>query len=212
VLALALALASCAQGTPEDSLGEQPGPGPDASGPVSNPNDYDNDGFEKDVDCNDNDPYVNPSALEACDTIDQDCDGNVDEDAHDATTYYADTDGDGYGDPEVSVKACNPPADHVANSDDCYDGNAEAKPGQTGYFTTDRGDGSYDWNCSGDTESSTPAGACSFNGSDCTFAVGWDGAAPACGTSGDVVDSCLTVCIGICICEAGTSTVQNECR
>ena len=30
---------------------------------------------------------------------------------------------------------------------DCYDGNANAKPGQTTWFTTDRGDGSFDYDC-----------------------------------------------------------------
>lgn len=30
---------------------------------------------------------------------------------------------------------------------DCYDGNANAKPGQTTWFTTNRGDGSFDYDC-----------------------------------------------------------------
>jgi hypothetical protein len=30
---------------------------------------------------------------------------------------------------------------------DCYDSNASAYPGQTAYFTTNRGDGSFDYNC-----------------------------------------------------------------
>ncbi|MBT8492340.1 MAG: putative metal-binding motif-containing protein, partial [Deltaproteobacteria bacterium] len=150
LMVVALVLAGCAQGSPgEGPIGEQPGPGPDAAGPANNPNDVDNDGFEVGVDCNDNNPNVNPSALESCDSVDQDCDGDVDEEAFDASTYYADTDGDGYGDPDASVDACNPPADHVANDDDCYDDNAEVNPGQTGFFTTDRGDGSFDWDCSG---------------------------------------------------------------
>lgn len=32
---------------------------------------------------------------------------------------------------------------------DCYDANANAKPGQTTYFSTNRGDGSFDYNCDG---------------------------------------------------------------
>ena len=31
--------------------------------------------------------------------------------------------------------------------DDCYDANASAKPGQASYFTTNRGDASFDYNC-----------------------------------------------------------------
>lgn len=32
---------------------------------------------------------------------------------------------------------------------DCYDANALAHPGQTGRFETDRGDGSFDYDCDG---------------------------------------------------------------
>jgi hypothetical protein len=32
---------------------------------------------------------------------------------------------------------------------DCFDGNVYANPWQSGYFTTNRGDGSFDWNCDG---------------------------------------------------------------
>jgi len=35
------------------------------------------------------------------------------------------------------------------SSTDCYDSNANAKPGQTQYFSAHRGDGSYDYNCDG---------------------------------------------------------------
>jgi hypothetical protein len=35
---------------------------------------------------------------------------------------------------------------------DCYDNNANAKPGQTAWFTTNRGDGSYDYDCNGSSQ------------------------------------------------------------
>ena len=35
----------------------------------------------------------------------------------------------------------------ASGTDDCYDANASAKPGQTSYFTTNRGDASFDYNC-----------------------------------------------------------------
>ena len=66
-----------------------------------------------------------------------------------ASTWYQDSDGDTYGNPNVSTKACSQPGGYVANSDDCYDSNANAKPGQTTCYTTNRGDGSFDYDCSG---------------------------------------------------------------
>ena len=35
--------------------------------------------------------------------------------------YFADLDGDGYGDPESSLEACREPDDHVENAEDCDD-------------------------------------------------------------------------------------------
>ncbi len=82
------------------------------------------------TDCDDGDAAVNPSADELCDTVDNDCDGDVDEDdAVDVTTWYADDDGDGYGDPSDDLLACSMPSDHVADSSDCDDGDADIHPG-----------------------------------------------------------------------------------
>ena len=80
-------------------------------------------------DCDDNDADIHPGADELCNAEDDDCDGDVDEDAVDATAWYADADGDGYGDPAVSQEACDQPQDHVANDDDCDDGDANQYPG-----------------------------------------------------------------------------------
>jgi len=84
------------------------------------------------TDCDDSDAAVNPAAAELCDTVDNDCDGDVDEDdAIDASTWYADDDGDGYGDPSDSAQACAAPSGHVADSSDCDDGDAGIHPGAT---------------------------------------------------------------------------------
>ncbi len=75
-------------------------------------------------------------------------------------TVYADTDGDGYGDPLKPQATCAnslpPGGKFVKNHDDCYDGNASAKPGQTDYFVIQRGDGSFDYNCSAGVEKQHP--------------------------------------------------------
>jgi hypothetical protein len=46
-----------------------------------------------------------------------------------ASVWYADMDFDGFGDPTASVTTCDPPANHVANADDCDDTSAGVYPG-----------------------------------------------------------------------------------
>ncbi|MDJ0785896.1 MAG: MopE-related protein [Myxococcota bacterium] len=62
------------------------------------------------------------AGTEICNGEDDDCDGEVDEDASDAGTWYRDGDSDGFGDPDDSVSACTQPAGYVDNSLDCDDG------------------------------------------------------------------------------------------
>jgi hypothetical protein len=80
-------------------------------------------------DCNDDDATLQVATAEVCDDIDNDCDGTVDNDASDATTWYGDADGDGYGGTQFQAEACDVPAGYVANSDDCDDVNAASYPG-----------------------------------------------------------------------------------
>jgi MYXO-CTERM domain-containing protein len=83
-------------------------------------------------DCDDADAAINPGEDELCDGVDNNCDGDVDEDdAADASTWYADGDGDGYGDPGASTASCTPPSGHVADSADCDDGDASIHPAAT---------------------------------------------------------------------------------
>ena len=80
-------------------------------------------------DCDDTDPTQYPGADETCDGEDDDCDGEVDEDeATDVRTWYADADGDGFGDIDVTVEACTPPHGYHGSSADCDDSNAEHHP------------------------------------------------------------------------------------
>ncbi len=79
------------------------------------------------TDCDDADATVFPGAVEVCNGVDDNCDGQVDE-ALDAT-FYADVDGDGYGDPTSTVVNCAAPSGYVADDTDCDDANATVYPG-----------------------------------------------------------------------------------
>ncbi len=89
-------------------------------------------------DCNDADGTINPDAQEVCDdaNIDEDCDNLADDldsdvDPGGFTTFWADTDGDSYGDPAAPRDSCDLPAAHATNNLDCDDGTAAINPGAT---------------------------------------------------------------------------------
>ncbi|MEC7987276.1 MAG: putative metal-binding motif-containing protein, partial [Myxococcota bacterium] len=93
--------------------------------------DYDEDGFFNDVDCNDLDPEIHPDAIEVCDGIDNDCDSYIDDEDENLLpdkTWYRDVDEDGFGDPSNSVQSCSAAIGFVANNEDCDDNNAQINP------------------------------------------------------------------------------------
>ncbi len=81
------------------------------------------------TDCNDSNASVHPGATELCNGLDDDCDGQIDENL--GSVWYADSDGDGYGNPAVAQNACTQPAGYVSNNTDCNDSNASVHPGAT---------------------------------------------------------------------------------
>ena len=107
--------------------------------------DADGDFYAVGVDCDDENPRVHPGADDDdCDGFDEDCDGLVDEDV--ATVFYADVDGDGYGDPNAPESLCEIASGFVENADDCDDSSSSALPG--GVEVCDR----LDNDCDGTTD------------------------------------------------------------
>lgn len=99
------------------------------------------------VDCNDSDDSINPNAVEiAGNNIDENCNG-----LH-AITFYADEDGDGFGDegtPEVLEVALgdDAPSGFSYNSADCEDSDPAINP--LAFEILDNG---IDDNCDGETD------------------------------------------------------------
>ena len=75
----------------------------------------------------------------------EDCQGPL-------NTYYADTDGDGYGDQSDTTEDCTQPAGYVSNNTDCDDAEALVNPGASeicGNGIDDNCDGTVDEGCGG---------------------------------------------------------------
>jgi hypothetical protein len=107
-----------------DNDGDGFGDGSNATQACSAANGY----VDNTLDCNDNNPDINPDASETCNGADDDCDGVTDEGVK--TTYYFDDDNDGYGLAGDSQDACSPNGKYRATqTGDCDDGDAGVNPG-----------------------------------------------------------------------------------
>ena len=92
--------------------------------------DDDADGWALCEDCDDLNPDVSPEDTEICNGIDDDCDGEADPvSSFDVLPFYADTDGDSYGDINAVSAACAAPPGYVADTTDCDDTRADVNPG-----------------------------------------------------------------------------------
>jgi hypothetical protein len=86
------------------------------------------------LDCDDAKPLVSPAAAEACNGLDDNCNGETDEaEAAGCGNFFVDQDGDGFG-PALSTAQClcGPTASHpTAKSGDCNDAAATIAPDAT---------------------------------------------------------------------------------
>ncbi|NIS29212.1 MAG: hypothetical protein GWN07_03580, partial [Actinobacteria bacterium] len=79
-------------------------------------------------DCDDELAGISPDAVEACNGVDEDCDGDLDEGAREV--FYRDLDGDGFGDPASPVtRACVEDPLFSRQADDCDDRDTGTHPG-----------------------------------------------------------------------------------
>ncbi|MCB9671441.1 MAG: putative metal-binding motif-containing protein [Alphaproteobacteria bacterium] len=83
----------------------------------------------RDGDCLDSDPAINPGATELCNTVDDDCDGQLNE-GYTSRNFWPDTDLDGYGDEGATpTYTCQPPPGSVTDGTDCDDADSSRNPG-----------------------------------------------------------------------------------
>jgi hypothetical protein len=175
-------------------------------------------------DCDDDNYDVNPDENEVCgDGIDNDCDGQTNQqNATGCHDYYYDGDGDTYGVAGATQCWCEDGAWPYTglNDNDCYDSNADAHPGQTSYFTADRGDSRFDYDCNGSEakEYNQISGGCDWDlvyiSCECN-GEGWERSVPACGDAGLWIGDCSgtydVICYALCIISSNPATCLSRC-
>ncbi|MCP4845617.1 MAG: hypothetical protein GY901_11025 [Actinomycetia bacterium] len=115
--------------------------------------DADGDGTIAESDCDDHDPDSYPGAAEYCDGADNDCDGVVDDNALDTIAWYADNDGDGFGNALDHQLSCRQPGGRVTDARDCDDGDPSVHPDAS------EDDDGVDNDCDGDVDEGSGGGS-----------------------------------------------------
>jgi hypothetical protein len=154
-------------------------------------------------DCDDDEPTRHPVNIEICDRVDSNCSTPDPM----GVEVSEDFDEDGFAPIGASCTG-------GLLRTDCYDMNAEARVGQTMFYATHRGDGSFDYDCDGmQLQSSTSVGRCECSGG-CelagTRAMGWASTVPACGMSASFIRGCAgsAMCPTACMVTL-TSSIQT---
>ncbi|MBI2669033.1 PQQ-binding-like beta-propeller repeat protein [Candidatus Woesearchaeota archaeon] len=82
-------------------------------------------------DCNDSEIDVSPVAIEVCNGLDDNCNGQMDEGLP-LSAWYKDNDQDSFGDQDTKEFFCNiPPGEYVNNPQDCNDSDPDINPNTT---------------------------------------------------------------------------------
>ena len=121
--------------------------------------DYDQDGFFNDTDCDDLRSEVHPEAPEICDGLDNNCDDLIDDDDPELSTdntWYKDTDGDDFGDPEEMIQTCAIVPGYSDKNTDCNDANENIYPNANELCN------GFDDNCDNITDEDTSVDALVF--------------------------------------------------
>ena len=153
-------------------------------------------------DCDDTNAAANRAASEACDGVDNDCDGTTDEEV--STTFYPDADGDGYGGvgtTGMTMVACAAPVGFSRVATDCQDDDGAQNPA-----AFDRCEGANDDDCTDAVDD--PAGGC-----DCE--IGSSRACPLLGACGQGTQLCVAGAWGGCSVSAVAETcngVDDDCN
>ena len=106
------------------------------------------------MDCNDMDSLIHPNAIEACDSIDNNCSGFID-DGIPYFTFYVDSDGDGFGTSDLAIDSISRcidtiPMGYSDNNWDCNDLDSLINPSASEVCD------SIDNNCSGFIDDGIP--------------------------------------------------------
>jgi hypothetical protein len=104
-----------------------------ADADLSPPTDADGDGFSvEDGDCDDTDATIHPDAIEWCNDVDDNCDDEIDNVVEGTEfTWYPDSDGDGFGNPDLDPLIntdCEAPEGYAIVAGDCDDTRSTISP------------------------------------------------------------------------------------